>query len=236
MFWKIEKKRYAQDDYIVKLYVVPVSSETGEGKAAGKAECYRVPYSEEERFLPGAILDEEQLDEVRQLQQECDAMRRVLYALTYGDRTEKEIKRTMRSKWHFSRETADRIVQRLTDAGLIDEKRSIVGLGWTGIERLYSRKKILAKAYERGYTDEAIRYLRQGLEKVDFVPICREAALVRIGHRDGDDLDTEELDSIRASLYRAGFTESEIRQALEDLFLDEGIIGEEDYYLLFDSK
>ena len=60
--------------------------------------------------------------------------------------------------------------------------------------------------------------------------------MVRIGHRDGDDLDTEELDSIRASLYRAGFTESEIRQALEDLDADEGIIGEEDYYLLFDSK
>ena len=109
------------------------------------------------------------------------------------------------------RDVATDAIEILKDSGAINEDEMAARRAQLLSEKLWGRSRILAKLREDGFDDGSISLAMAALDEVDFASNC--AALIR--KRFGEiPRERKELDKMYASLFRMGFSSSDIRAAM----------------------
>ena len=114
----------------------------------------------------------------------------------------------------FDKGVAEQAIDRVKMIGFVDEcdvarRRAEIFVG-----KLWGQTRILSKLREEGFGDEAADAVCDYLETVDMVELCTRLIEKRYG---GVPEEREQRQRLSASLYRYGYSPSEIRRALSRL-------------------
>ncbi len=155
-------------------------------------------------------IDTEMFDRIEAESKVCAAYRRGTSILGYGANSERALARKLIQKG-FDKESAQAAAAALKSEGCINEERDAEREAEACLRKCWGERRILAKLYEKGYSDEAVSAVRSMLDEVDFPELCAE--LIKKRYRPFP-ADKKEREKAVASLMRYGYTLSQIRQAL----------------------
>jgi SOS response regulatory protein OraA/RecX len=141
----------------------------------------------------------------------CEAIRRGLNLLSYGAQSERTLCRKLHQRG-IDEETAAEAAAYLRQLGLMDESADAERIVAACRRKRWGMRRILSHLFEKGYPEAVIREMQSMLEGEDFVPDC--VALIRSKWHEVP-TDRHERQKMTASLMRYGFSNGEIRRAME---------------------
>lgn len=141
----------------------------------------------------------------------CKALRSGEHLLAYGANTKQMLARKLTQKG-FSRDIANRAVERLCQIGLLDEEKDLQREVEKCLRKLWGSKRISSHLWSKGFAAEVMELLPSILEKVNFFENC--ASLIRKHYGDIPKEPSEQKRMI-ASLSRYGYSLSEIKNAFQ---------------------
>ncbi len=155
-------------------------------------------------------IDTDVFDRLESESKVCAAYRRGLSILGYGANSERALSRKLTQKG-FDKESAQAAAAALKSEGCINEERDAEREVEACLKKCWGERRIVAKLYEKGYSDEAIASARSILDDVDFPELCAKLIKKRYAP-----LPTEQKarEKAIAALMRYGYSLSEIRQAI----------------------
>ncbi len=155
-------------------------------------------------------ISEETYERLEEASRFCQALRCGEHLLSYGSNSAQTLARKLMQRG-FSREVAIGAAARLSEIGLIDEKKDVRREVEKCLQKLWGQKRISAHLWSRGFARESMEELPDILDEVDFVSNC--AALIR-KHYGEIPKDPDEMRRMTAALARYGYSGSEIRSAV----------------------
>lgn len=164
----------------------------------------------------GAIVSEEQLDEMERLSGVCVAMRKGNELLSYSPSSRRRLVSRLRSKG-IDRESAEAAAARLEETGMIDERADVERAVRSYLKKLWGRRRIKQELIAKGYGSECVGAALEELDDEALVENC--VKLVRKKYRELPQ-DPDEAKKMIAALARYGYTYGEIREALRALAED----------------
>ncbi len=155
-------------------------------------------------------IDTDTFDRLEAESRVCAAYRRGLSILGYGANSERALSRKLTQKG-FDKESAKAAAAALKSEGCISEERDAEREVEACLRKCWGERRIIAKLYEKGYSDDAIVSARAVLDDVDFPELCAELIEKRYSPFPAEQKARE---NAIAALMRYGDSLSEIRQAL----------------------
>ena len=163
----------------------------------------------DEHLAKGEISPEE-FDKLEKESKKCRAYLRGANILGYGANSEKKLTEKLQKRG-FDREIAAAAAKKLKSDGFIDEENDAANKAFACARKLWGKKRIIAKLYESGYREDAIKAATERLSKVDFTENCKKLIAKKVKVLPTD---RKELDKLLAFLIRYGYSLSEIKQAV----------------------
>ena len=155
-------------------------------------------------------ITEEQYERLEEASQLCQALRCGEHLLSFGANSIQTLAHKIAQRG-FAREVASLAAQKLSEIGLIDEKKDVRREVEKCLKKLWGAKRINAHLWSRGFASESLEELPDILEEVDFSANC--ASLIR-KHYASVPSDRDELKRMMASLARYGYSINEIKAAI----------------------
>lgn len=162
----------------------------------------------DERLAKGEISPDE-FERIEKESKKCRAYLRGANILGYGANSEKKLTEKLQKRG-FDRETATAAAKKLQKDGFIDEENDATNKAFSCARKLWGKKRIIAKLYESGYRDEAIKAATERLSEIDFTENCKKLIAKKVNALPTD---RKELDKLTAFLIRYGYSLSEIKQS-----------------------
>lgn len=156
-------------------------------------------------------IGEEELLHLRREAQICDAIGAGLRSLGANGCSARHLAQKLRMRG-FDAETAGEAVAELAEKGYLKEEESALREAEKGITKLWGDRRILADLQAKGYTGGALKYAAARLRAEDGAARC---ALLMRKRRMQLSTDEAELRRTLASLIRYGYTQDEIKRALQ---------------------
>ncbi len=168
----------------------------------------------ESGFCKGSVLSETEFEELEQTSRACLAIRKGSDLLSYSPSSKVRLSQRLRRKG-IDRESADTAVKRLEELGFINEEQDVERAVHGCLKKLWGKKRIYrelcAKGYERNIVEAALAELDEELMVENCVALINKK--VRKMPQDA-----EVQKKIIASIFRYGYSSSEIRRALEIVY------------------
>lgn len=162
----------------------------------------------EERLKKGEITPEI-FERIESESKKCRAYLRGANILGYGANSEKKLTEKLQKRG-FDRETATSAAKKLKKDGFIDEEKDATNKAFACVRKLWGKKRIIAKLYESGYRNDAIKAAAERLSEVDFTENCKKLIAKKVKALPTD---RKELEKLTAFLLRYGYSLSEIKEA-----------------------
>ena len=201
---KIIRLARAEDPTLVTVSVTI----SADGKSEKRYLLLPEAFVIDERLTKGEISPEE-FDKLEKESKKCRAYLRGANILGYGANSEKKLTEKLQKRG-FDRESAAAAAKKLQKDGFIDEENDATNKAFVCARKLWGKKRIVAKLYESGYRDDAIKAAVERLSEVDFVENCKKLIAKKVK---AFPTDRKELDKLIAFLIRYGYSLSEIKSA-----------------------
>ncbi len=147
----------------------------------------------------------------------CDAVKRGVRLLQYGDRSARQLAYRLTTKG-ITREDAARAVAYLVEKGYIREDDTARLRAEQNVRKLRGPRRIREDLRANGFSDDAVAEAMASLENVDFEESC--VALIRKKYRTVPD-DRAERQRMIASLTRMGYDYELVRAAMRRIEREE---------------
>lgn len=155
----------------------------------------------------------ESLDFLDKMAEATAAYRSALSSLGFVQSSHKALMRKILAKGH-TREACERAIELVREKGYVDESSLATRRAELMVEKHKGKTMIMSKLYEEGFSEDALLDAREFLSEIDFAGVCANL----IEKKYGDiPTDRKEREKMFASLMRAGFSSSEIKEALNNL-------------------
>ena len=201
---KIIRLARAEDPTLVTVSVTI----SADGKSEKRYLLLPEAFVIDEHLAKGEISPEE-FDKLEKESKKCRAYLRGANILGYGANSEKKLTEKLQKRG-FDRESAAAAAKKLQKDGFIDEENDATNKAFVCARKLWGKKRIVAKLYESGYRDDAIKAAVERLSEVDFVENCKKLIAKKVK---AFPTDRKELDKLIAFLIRYGYSLSEIKSA-----------------------
>ena len=201
---KIIRLARAEDPTLVTVSVTI----SADGKSEKRYLLLPEAFVIDERLAKGEISPEE-FERIEKESKKCRAYLRGANILGYGANSEKKLTEKLQKRG-FDRESAAAAAKKLQKDGFIDEENDATNKAFVCARKLWGKKRIVAKLYESGYRDDAIKAAVERLSEVDFVENCKKLIAKKVK---AFPTDRKELDKLIAFLIRYGYSLSEIKSA-----------------------
>ena len=155
-------------------------------------------------------ITEEQYERIEEASRLCQALRCGEHLLSFGANSIQTLAQKI-SQRGYSREISSLAAQKLSEMGLIDEKKDVRREVEKCLKKLWGAKRINAHLWSKGFASESLEELPAILEEVDFCANC--AALIR-KHYAEIPSDRDDFRRMTASLARYGYSINEIKAAI----------------------
>lgn len=185
----------------------------GTGKCADRRVYHLFPEQYRDLHVTRGPVDEEQLELIETASELCGAVKRGRFLLSFGANNAATLRQKLRTSG-FPAVVAAEAVEIILSEGIIDENADAVREAERRVAHGDGRQKIIGRLREHGYCDEAVNAAVAYLNDVDFTEVCRRVIEKKYGTLPAD---RDERRRAIASLMRAGFTGSQIREADEQL-------------------
>ena len=162
----------------------------------------------DERLAKGEISPDE-FERIESESKKCRAYLRGANILGYGANSEKKLTEKLQKRG-FDRETATAAAKKLQKDGFIDEENDAANKAFACARKLWGKKRIIAKLYESGYREDAIKAATERLSEIDFTENCKKLITKKVNVLPTD---RKELDKLTAFLIRYGYSLPEIKQS-----------------------
>lgn len=141
------------------------------------------------------------------------AYRSALSSLGFVVSSHKALYRKLLAKG-YSKEACERAIELVREKGYIDESSLAIRRAELMVEKRRGKARIISKLYEEGFCEDALEDVREFLSEIDFSEVCATFIEKKYG-----DVPTErrEREKMFSALMRAGFSPSEIKEALKIL-------------------
>ena len=154
-------------------------------------------------------LTEEAFEAIETAARLCGAIRCGENLLSYGSNSVKNLSVKL-MRHGYTREEATAAAEHLESIGLIDEEADLRREIEKCLRKHWGGGRIRSHLWGKGFKRETLEAVPSLLEEIDFAEHC--VALIR-KHFGGAPSDREERNRMTASLYRYGYSLSEIKQA-----------------------
>lgn len=194
----VDKKRIRGSQYVLTF-------DTEEAEVTVDAATFDSSY-----YFVGREISDEELEALLALSRRNRTRSRALYYLSGRDYAAKELKRKLSRS--SDKETADEVVDRLAEVGLVDDSAYAERLARSFANyRLYPRRRIMGALREKGISREDAE---TALEKLDTDDLQIALALIRKKYYNKmqDEIGREK---VAAALARSGFGFDTVRRAME---------------------
>lgn len=199
-------RRIENEPYI--LVSVKISS-----KSRSEKRVLTVPDAETAKLgLRRGPIDETLFEKLSEYDMQCSAYRKGMNILNYGRNSEKRLVSKLRSKG-IDKAHAEEAAAMLKAEGYINEEADVAGEIGICLHKLWGERRIIAKLYEKGYSDNAVNLAKDELSDVDFTQNCIE--LIKKKYGQSIHFDRSSADKATAFLIRYGYSVSEIRAAIK---------------------
>lgn len=141
------------------------------------------------------------------------AYRSALSSLGFVQSSHKALYRKLLMKGH-SRDAAERAIELVREKRYIDESCLALRRAELMVEKHKGKSRIISKLYEEGFCEDALEDVKAYLSEIDFSEACAEMIRKKYGEVP---CDRREREKMYASLMRAGFSSSEIKEAVNIL-------------------
>ncbi|MBQ8432776.1 MAG: RecX family transcriptional regulator [Clostridia bacterium] len=155
-------------------------------------------------------ISEEMYERLEAASQLCLAMRCGENLLSYAPNSVHTLAQKLTQRG-YPREVAQRAAAKLSEMGLIDERRDVCREVEKCLRKLWGAKRIRDHLWSRGFAQESLEELPDLLQEVDFVANC--ASMIR-KHYGEVPREADEMHRMTASLSRYGYSISEIKAAI----------------------
>lgn len=162
-----------------------------------------------DEHLANGEISPEEFERIEKESKKCRAYLRGANILGYGANSEKKLTEKLQKRG-FDRESAAAAAKKLKSDGFIDEENDATNKALSCARKLWGKKRIIAKLYESGYRDDAIKAATERLSEVNFVGNCKKLIAKKVKTLPTD---RKELDKLTAFLIRYGYSLSEIKQS-----------------------
>jgi len=194
----VDKKRIRGSQYVLTF-------DTGEAEVTVDAATFDSSY-----YFVGREISDEELEALLALSRRNRTRSRALYYLSGRDYAAKELKRKLSRS--SDKETADEVVDRLAEVGLVDDSAYAERLARSFANyRLYPRRRIMGALREKGISREDAE---TALEKLDTDDLQIALALIRKKYYNKT-RDETGREKVAAALARSGFGFDTVRRAME---------------------
>ena len=166
-------------------------------------------------LTPGAV-SAEQADALLEAGALCDAIRRGLGLLQYGDRSARRLTAGLTAKG-ISRETAEAAAAYLVRKGYIREEDTAARRAVQGLRKGWGPRRIREDLRAHGFEGDAVERAMASLEDVDFAEVCATVIRKKYGGLPGGDESAGERRKMVAALMRLGYDMEHIRGAMRSL-------------------
>ena len=175
----------------------------------------------------GSELSEADVSRLIESSDELRAKSRALWYLDRGDRTEKELY-TKLIKAGFNKTACEKVLIRLNELGLTDDRRYALRFCETAASKGLSRRAISEKLYLKGIPKDIISDTLSELE-VDEDEQIKALIQKKYARILGDGSDAKQIEKVYAALIRRGFSFSCVRNALKSYSEELKSINGEDF-------
>lgn len=168
--------------------------------------------------LAGDVIDEEEMQSLREDMQFYSAVRRAYDILSYGENTKNQLVYKLVKKG-FKRPLALRVAEYMKEKGYIDEREQLLSYSLQLAEKKhYGRERILAEVMKHGFSRDYVEsILMESLKEVDFVENCAYLIRRKYGQIPRD---IAEFKKMIASLVRYGYSITEVKLAVRRVSKD----------------
>ena len=168
------------------------------------------------RIKKGEI-NTERYEEIARAADICTAYKKGLSLLSYSSSSQKNLHYKLKSRG-FSDEIASEAIEMLISERYVDEESSCTREAQRCIQKLWGKKRIVSHLYTKGFDQKAVANALDELQNVDYVENCKRL-LLRDHKRQIKAIkeDSSQLSKLIASLYRMGYSFSEIKSAVADI-------------------
>ncbi len=175
----------------------------------------------------GMQLSEAEIERLTELSDEARAKSRALWYLDRGARTEKELYEKL-IKAGFKKAACARVMARLKELGLTDDRRYAAVFCETAAAKGLSKRAISEKLYLKGVPKAIINEALDELE-VDEEEQIRALIEKKYAGTLGDGSDRKQIERVYAALIRRGFSFSGVRNVLKSYSEELKNINGEDF-------
>ena len=158
-------------------------------------------------------IEKESLNLLDKMASVTAAYRSALSSLGFVVSSHKALYRKLLAKG-YSKEACERAIDLVREKGYIDESSLAIRRAELMVEKQRGKARIISKLYEEGFCEDALEDVREFLSEIDFSEVCATFIEKKYG-----DVPTErrEREKMFSALMRAGFSPSEIKEALKIL-------------------
>lgn len=197
--------------------VLTVQISDGEGRSEKRRLLLFTEQYFELGLSRGAILSEEQLDEMERLSGTCVAVRKGSDLLSYSPSSKRRLVSRLRAKG-IDRESAENAAERLEELGAINENADVERAVRGYLNKLWGRSRIRKELAAKGYSE---KYVIEHLSQIDEDALIDNCiALIKKKYRAVPTTPDEKKKMI-AALVRYGYTYPEIKQAINRITCDD---------------
>ena len=140
----------------------------------------------------------------------CDAIRRGIVMLGYGDQSARRLSNKLTAKG-VDRETASRAVAYLTERGYIREESTVALRARQGVNKGWGERRIWEDLFAHGFAREVVEEAMAELSDVDWEENC--AALIQKKYREIPH-ERSDLQKLVAAMMRLGYDADTVKAAL----------------------
>lgn len=197
--------------------VLTVQISDGEGRSEKRKLLLFTEQYFELGLSRGAILSEEQLDEMERLSGVCVAVRKGSDLLSYSPSSRRRLVSRLRAKG-IDRESAESAAERLEEIGAINENADVERAVRGYLNKLWGRSRIRKELAAKGYSE---KYINEHLSHIDEDTLIDNCATLISKKYRTVPVSPDEKKKMIAALLRYGYSYSEIKQALERISSDQ---------------
>ena len=155
-------------------------------------------------------LTAEQAEAVLEAGRLCDAIRRGLSLLQYGDQSPRQLARKLTARG-ISRDTAAAAVEYLSEKGYVREDDTARLRAEQGVRKLWGPHRIREDLRAHGFSPDATEEALEGLAEVDWIENCAAAIRKRYGEIPSD---RQQRQKLMAAVLRLGYDSETVKDAL----------------------